>query len=73
MEIDTLFKFHMLNKIGQQRAKEISLEFQALLTRLEGNCPVSREWSIVRTKLEEACFYAKKSMANSPDNQESNP
>lgn len=62
------FKVHMLNDIGKQKAKEIAEDFDQLLAALEGKCPDGRELAIVRTKLEEACFFAKKSMASAPGN-----
>lgn len=66
-----LFKVHRLNETGMERAARIATSFDALLTELEAVCPDSREMSIVRTKLEEACFFAKKAMANNPTSQES--
>lgn len=35
-----------------------------------GPTPGAREMAIVRTKLEEACFFAQKSMSRKPENQE---
>jgi len=32
-----------------------------------------RKLALVRTKLEEACFFAKKAMAESPENQANSP
>jgi len=58
------FKVHMLNELGKAKARQIADAFDHCLTMLEGVCPDSREMAIVRTKLEEACFFAKKSMAN---------
>ena len=63
------FEVHRLNETGLFRAKEIANAFDQLLTVLTKTCPVGRELSIVRTKLEEACFFAKKSMANKAENQ----
>lgn len=63
------FKFHKLNETGIDRAETIAEEFNILLTSLERHCPPGREFSIVRTKLEEASFFAKKAMAMSPENQ----
>lgn len=64
------FNVHMLNDKGKEKAKEIAESFDELLNKLERvlfHTP-SREFSIICTKLEEACFFAKKAMANNPDN-----
>lgn len=63
--LDPLFEVHMLNEEGKVNAVLIAREFNKLLTYLSTVCPSGREYSIVKTKLEEACFYAKKSMAGS--------
>jgi hypothetical protein len=68
--MDTLFQVHMLNEQGKNSAKAIANAFDGLLTFLEGECGAGRELSIVKTKLEEACFFAKKAMANKSENQE---
>ena len=58
------FKVHILTTSGIEKARELATIFDDLLCRLtEGYCPNNREFSIVKTKLEEACFFAKKSMA----------
>lgn len=66
------FQFHILNETGKQKAMIIALEFDAFVSSIEGIIGTwgGREMSIARTKLEEACFFAKKSMANQPENQE---
>lgn len=66
------FGFHKLNGDGQHKAKSIALSFEILLESLEHMCTDPRAWAIVKTKCEEACFYAKKSMALDPVNQEAN-
>ncbi len=68
-----LFKFHKLTPTGQIHAQEIALAFDTLLAALtEHGCAVnSREFAVTKTKLEEACFFAKKSMAVQPEFQES--
>ncbi len=53
----------MLNESGKQKAAEIAEAFDALVKKLETVCPPTREMSIALTKLEEACFFAKKAMA----------
>lgn len=72
-KMDPLFKVHMLNDTGKQKAGVIACKFFELLEGLKGLCgddfAKSREFSIVKTKLEEACFFAKKAMANVSDNQ----
>lgn len=66
------FEVHMLNDIGKKKAGNIASSFDTLLKYLEDEnvcTPLGREMAIVRTKLEEACFFAKKAMAKQPDNQ----
>lgn len=72
------FKVHMLNEEGKLKASEIANIFNDTLNRLEILClplnlpdvhsAMTREFAICKTKLEEACFFAKKSMANQPQN-----
>jgi hypothetical protein len=65
----TLFQVHILNAGGLKKAEQIAGSFNFLLDILETVCPAGRELALVRTKLEEAAFFAKKSMANDPQNQ----
>lgn len=75
-----LFQTHQLNEQGLTKAAVIAEHFNALLFTMEGLCTaepsksgmltLTREFAIVRSKLEEACFYAKKAMASLPFNQE---
>lgn len=71
------FVVHKLNEMGMARALGIAVNFDILLTALTVEvpgqgalCPEGRELALVRTKLEEACFFAQKSMAGRPENQE---
>jgi hypothetical protein len=57
------FAVHMLTEEGKTKARKIAEDFDALLTSLEILCPEGRALAIARTKLEEACFFAKKAMA----------
>ena len=68
-ETDPLFQVHMLNEEGKKKVVYIAGGFMDLLGSLSVWCPAGREMSIVRTKLEEACFFAKKAMANVTENQ----
>jgi hypothetical protein len=65
------FEVHMLNETGKQNAKEIAETFDTCLNKLTELCPEGRSFSIVKTKLEEACFFAKKAMASDVTNTES--
>lgn len=74
------FAVHMLNDAGKAKARLIAEAFDVLLVTLTTPqtpddpsiiCPPSRETSILRTKLEEACFFAKKAMASDPANGDS--
>lgn len=63
------FEVHMLNDKGKKEARELAAKFDELqnfITDLGGD---SRSQAIASTKLEEACFYAKKALAMNPDNQ----
>lgn len=60
------FAVHMLNETGKTKAAAIAEVFDTALTALEELVPPGREIAIVRTKLEEACFFAKKGMASDP-------
>ena len=57
------FVVHKLNDQGLSKANVIARSFDDLLTSLQTVCPQGRPLAIVRTKLEEACFFAKKAMA----------
>jgi hypothetical protein len=64
MTVDPLFKGTAFSNEGLDKAATISEGFTRLLQTLEDVCPKGREMAIVRTKLEEASFYAKKSLAS---------
>lgn len=65
------FAVHVLNEQGLGLAFQIEQKFSGLLSFLEQPkiCIQSRELSLAKTKLEEACFYAKKAMATNLVNQ----
>lgn len=63
------FAVHMLNESGKVKAAVIAVAFDELLDKLlKVNPDASREMSVCRTKLEEACFFAKKAMASQSEN-----
>lgn len=68
--VDVSFRVHMLNDSGKAKAKRIAESFNALLASLGEVVPAGRELALVKTKLEEACFFAKKGMASQPENHE---
>ncbi len=63
------FTTHMLNATGRAKAEAIAEAFDNLLNTINTICPDGREFSLCKTKLEEASFYAKKSMAKDKSNQ----
>lgn len=64
------FTVHKLNDVGMGRAKGLASTFTDFLDNLEAMCGVDgREMAIVRTKLEEASYYAKRAIAVKPENQ----
>ena len=78
--MDSIFQVHMLNNLGKAKANDLAEAFDELLGVVTGIVNAdnianvgnkgARELAIVRTKLEEACFFAKKAMANQIVNQE---
>lgn len=73
MEPRPEFATHLLNDGGIMKARAMAARFSELVDWLEGSgmCVMSRELSIAKTKLEEACFFAKKAMAINLVNQKS--
>lgn len=68
--MDPLFQVHMLNDEGIRKAQKLAIAFDDLITELRVLCPENtREFSIVKTYLETASFFAKKSIACLPENQ----
>lgn len=61
--MDERFKVHMLNEDGKKAAAVIADLFDTLLLEISKVCQQGRELEITKTKLEEACFFAKKAMA----------
>lgn len=70
------FKVHKLNALGLQKAETVANIFDAALAEIESVCSTvdatgsTRYMAIVRTKMEEACFFAKKAVATNPINQQ---
>lgn len=69
MTPEETFRTHLLNEGGIMKARKVGLAFAQLLGELREICPAGRELALVTTKLEEACFFAKKSVARMPENQ----
>lgn len=57
------FKVHRLNEEGLQNAEELASSFDSLLETVKRFVPAGRYLAVVKTKLEEACFFAKKGIA----------
>lgn len=64
------FAFHKLNEQGQAQANAIAILFNKLLEDVTPAMSDARCKALVVTKLEEACFFAKKSMAMNPHYQD---
>lgn len=63
------FASHRLNEDGLEAMTATKERFSDLLDDLEAYIgPGGREMAIVRTKLEEACFFAIKAIAVNPKN-----
>lgn len=59
----------MLNPAGIARATELGEAFSTLLETIEQMVPPGHERALVVTKLQEACFFAKRAIAIIPENQ----
>jgi hypothetical protein len=71
-----MFKTHLLNEVGKDKARLIGETFVHLLnevTSIAGPNADPRAMAIMRTKLEEACFYGKKAVALQEEMQEGSP
>jgi hypothetical protein len=69
--INPLFSSVPLNEIGLGKVQEIREGFTHVMEHLEEILPGnSREISIIRTKLEEASFYAVKAVRNYEGNRQ---
>lgn len=64
------FRVHRLNEKGLAKAQKLANDFDHLLNELEQDIPPGRYLAIVKTKLEEACFFAKKGIAELTENQQ---
>lgn len=64
------FKYHELNESGQARVDRVAEVFSRALDDLEATVPScqdnARDMALVRTKLQEACFFAKRAVAIHP-------
>lgn len=65
------FQTHVLSPEGLAKCRDVAKKFSDLLDYLcgDGVCVHGRELAITKTKLEEACFYAKKALASNMANQ----
>jgi len=64
------FKVHRLNKVGLGLCDDLAQKFEELAKFIDDNGVDCRQKSVALTKLEEACFFAKKSIASNPNFQE---
>lgn len=64
------FEVHMLNGQGKGKAAAIAAAFSHLLEYVTPLVDDQRLLDLVTTKLEEACFFAKKGMASQEMNTE---
>ena len=63
------FTVHMLSESGVTEARTHAEGFSALLDGVEALGVTGRRLALVRTHLEDACFQAKKGIAELPENQ----
>lgn len=69
--MEPLFEAYPLTSQGQGKVARVREAFSAVLQALIAECgPSGREIALVRTKLEEACFYAIRAISTRTENQE---
>ena len=56
-------EFHEINKDQEERIGKVRLAFSDMYDMIENTCKLSRETSLVLTKLEEAQFWAIKGIS----------
>lgn len=61
--MNAAFETYKLSDEAMSRAKELADAFDLFLYQISRFVPAGRELAIITTKLEEACFFAKKGMA----------
>ncbi len=72
MGIRPEFQTHTLNEEGKANAEQLAMGFSNLMYLVEmfGLGGDGRALALAKTKLEEACFFAKRAMATKSSNQE---
>jgi len=65
-----MFEVFKLNAVGLEKAKLMADDFEILANQIKLVVPECRELSIAMTKLEEACFFAKRGLAKQYKYQE---
>jgi len=65
-----MFETYLLNEDGKQAVNLVRSAFHDMIGKLNHLCPKGREYAIVQTKLEEACFFAVKAVSMDEKNQE---
>ena len=72
--MEKLFTYHKLNAMGQRKAELVASTFdsayETLCRTVGAELVKTREFALVRTKLQEACFFAKNLVSIQPENQE---
>lgn len=70
-EVRKEFQVHRLNEQGMSKAERLAQVFSEALTKIEEITGAEgREMAVVRTKLEEGSYFAKRAMAQRAENQE---
>lgn len=71
MEVRQEFTSYRLNDLGLDKLRTLRDLFTDTLNQVEDLCGVDgREMALVRTKMEEASFFANKAMAKRAENQQ---